>query len=100
MSLPPARLVPIFGNMTEDHPDLRSAFEAAAEAATATLGDVAEGIGRARRTLHMYLSGERRVTADAARELAQHLRERSEELAELARELERVTAEAEEADDG
>ena len=67
--------------------------------ATASLGDIADGIGRALRTVHMYRSGERRVTPNAARALARHLRRRSELFEKSARELER-TADAAERQEG
>jgi hypothetical protein len=56
---------------------LRSAFAKAARLATASLDDVAESIGRGASTLYAYLSGARRVTPGAARELAAYLRERA-----------------------
>ena len=54
-------------------------FNQAVEIATATIGDVAEGIGRARRTVHQYLAGERTVTPEAATALAAYLRARAEQ---------------------
>ena len=54
-------------------------FNQAVEIATATIGDVAEGIGRARRTAHQYLAGERTVTPAAATAFAPYLRARAEQ---------------------
>ena len=63
-------------------------FTEAVEAATATIGDVAQGMGRARRTVHQYLAGERTVTPEAARVMAAYLRLRSEQLTAAADKLE------------
>ncbi len=65
-------------------------FVRASDLATASLGDIADGIGRALRTVHMYRSGGRRVTPNAARALARHLRQRSELFEKSANELDRV----------
>ncbi|MFQ5888816.1 MAG: hypothetical protein ACE5JR_02050 [Gemmatimonadota bacterium] len=74
---------------------LRSVFVAATELATETLGDIARAIGRTRRMLEFYRSGERRVTPEAARTLAGHLRERAGTLERVATELERAANEEE-----
>ena len=71
--------------MTEE---LDEQFRAAVKAATATLGDVARAIRRSRRTLMFYLSGGRRVTRDAADNLATYLRLKSQKLADMADRLE------------
>ena len=63
-------------------------FREAAAHATASLRDVAKGIGRGYRMLHAYLRKERNVTPEAARGLIEYLRERSGELAHAADELE------------
>ena len=63
-------------------------FARAVEIATATIGDVAQGMGRARRTVHQYLAGERTVTAEAARVMAVYLRLRSEQFTAAANKLE------------
>ena len=63
-------------------------FSESVEVATATIGDVAKGIGRARRTVHQYLAGERTVTSEAARAMAAYLRLRSEQLTAAADRLE------------
>lgn len=66
-------------------------YTEAAELAVATLGDVAEGSGRAYRTVQAYLAGDRSVTRDAARGLAAYLRERAFAFHEAAERLERAT---------
>ena len=63
-------------------------FTSAVETATTTIGDVAQGMGRARRTVHQYLSGERTVTAEATRLMAAYLRLRSEQFTAAANKLE------------
>ena len=68
--------------------NLDAQFREAAEQATASLRDVAKGIGRGYRMLHAYLRKERNVTPDAARGLIGYLRERSRELASTADQLE------------
>ncbi len=68
--------------------DLVTQFRRAAKQATASLGDVARGMGRGYRMLHAYLRKERNVTPEAARGLIGYLRERSRELAHAANELE------------
>lgn len=75
---------------------LRDSFVRATDAALAHLGDVSEAIGRVRRTVQQYRSGERRVTEDAARRLVTYLRRRAGELTEAADELERALAAEEE----
>lgn len=80
---------------------LRERFLEALESAVTTLGDVAEGCGRAYRTLQSYQRGERRVTLGAARDLVAYLRERAQELTRAADRLEEAAdADDEEADDG
>lgn len=69
----------------------------AVELATATLGDVAEAIGRARRTVELYRSGERRVTADAMHRLADYLRQRARVFTDTAEDLERAVEEDQDA---
>ncbi len=56
--------------------------------ATASLSDVAEGMGRKLRTLQAYRSGFRDVTPDAARSLAAYLRKRARLLQRAADSLE------------
>ena len=53
---------------------LRERFVRALELAAPRLGEIAEAIGRSVRMLTMYRTGERRVTPEAARLLARHLR--------------------------
>ena len=72
---------------------LDTQFRLAAKLATASLRDVAKGIGRGYRMLHAYLRKERNVTPDAARGLIEYLRERSRELARTADELEEALEE-------
>lgn len=80
--------------------ELNEVYRRALEAARATLGDVAEASGRTYRTLRAYRYGDRRVTPDAARDLATYLRQRSEELAEAAERLEAVADRQGEGSDG
>ena len=68
--------------------NLDAQFRHAAAQATASLRDVAKGIGRGYRMLHAYLRKERNVTPEAARGLIGYLRERSRELAHATNELE------------
>lgn len=68
-------------------------FRRAALRATASLGDVAKGIGRGYRMLHAYLREERNVTPDAARGLVNYLRDRAQQLSQAADELEAVLEE-------
>ena len=70
-------------------------FTKAVEIATATIGDVAQGMGRARRTVHQYLAGERAVTPEAARAMVAYLRLRSEQLTAAADKLEAATQQEE-----
>ena len=70
-------------------------FKGAVEIATATIGDVAQGMGRARRTVHQYLAGERTVTPEAARAIAVYLRLRSEQFTATANRLEAATQQEE-----
>jgi hypothetical protein len=69
---------------------LRSAFVWASDLALASITDVARGIDRVRRTVHMYRAGHRRVTPEAARDLAAYLRERAKAFLAAADELERA----------
>ncbi len=63
-------------------------FNQALKTSTATFGEVATAISRVRRTVEQYRTGERRVTADAAREMVAYLRLRSEEFTAAADRLE------------
>lgn len=63
-------------------------FNEALSISRATLGEVAEGIGRVRRTVEQYRSGERSVTPDAARAMVAYLRDRSEQFTITASKLE------------
>ena len=63
-------------------------FIQAVETATATIGDVAQGMSRARRTVHQYLAGERSVTPEATRAMAAYLRLRSAQFTAAADRLE------------
>ena len=63
---------------------LRSPLARAARLATASLDDVAKGMGRGPTTLYAYLSGARRVTPAAARALAAYLRKRAQALTQAA----------------
>ena len=67
---------------------LGAQFRKAAAQATASLGDVAKGIGRGYRMLHAYLRKERNVTPEAARGLIKYLRERARQLSHAADALE------------
>ncbi len=78
--------------------NLRSVFVRASNLALASIGDVARGIGRVRRTVQMYRAGHRRVTPGAAQDLAAYLRERADAFHASADELERQ-AQKEEADE-
>ncbi len=68
--------------------NLRSPLKRATDMATASLSDVAEGMGRKLRTLQAYRSGFRDVTPDAARALAAYLRKRARLLQRAADSLE------------
>ena len=70
-------------------------FTRSVEIATATIGDVARGMTRARRTVHQYLAGERTVTPEAARAMVAYLRLRSEQLTAAADKLEAATQQEE-----
>lgn len=70
--------------------NLDTQFRRAAKRATASLGDVAKGMGRGYRMLHAYLRKERNVTHDAARRLVKYLRDRARQLSQAADELEAV----------
>ncbi len=72
-------------------------FTEAVEIATATIGNVAQGMGRARRTVHQYLAGERTVTPEATRVMAAYLRLRSEQFIAAADRLEAATQREEQA---
>lgn len=86
---------------TDDSRSLRSAVRDAAELATASLSEVAEGMGRALRTLQAYRSGFRAVTPDAALALATYLRGRARLFERAADALEAAErAHREEASDG
>ena len=67
---------------------LDTQFRLAAKLATASLGDVAKGMGRGYRMLHAYLRKERNVTPEAALGLIKYLRDRSRQLSHTADELE------------
>ncbi len=67
---------------------LDTQFRLAAKLATASLGDVAKGMGRGYRMLHAYLRKERNVTPEAARGLIKYLRHRARLLSHAADELE------------
>ena len=73
--------------------NLRSVFVRASNLALTSVGDVARGIGRVRRTVQMYRAGHRRVTPGAALELAAYLRKRAEAFQAAADELERAAEE-------
>ena len=72
---------------------LDEAFRTAVRHATATLGDIAEGMGRTRRTLMAYLSDDprhgRRIPQQAVRDLVDYLRRRATEFNATATELEK-----------
>ncbi len=68
--------------------NLDTQFRKAAAQATASLRDVAKGIGRGYRMLHAYLRKERNVTPEAARGLIKYLRHRARQLSHAADELE------------
>lgn len=68
-------------------------FRAATKLATASLGDVAKGMGRGYRMLHAYLRKERNITPDATRRLIKYLRDRARQLSRTADELEAVLEE-------
>ncbi len=68
--------------------NLDAQFRKSAEQATASLRDVAKGIGRGYRMLHAYLRKERNVTPDAASGLIKYLRHRARQLSRVADELE------------
>ena len=70
-------------------------FTEAVEIATATIGNVAQGMGRARRTVHQYLAGERTVTPEATQAIAVYLRLRSEQFTAAADRLEAATQQEE-----
>jgi len=70
-------------------------FNEALKTSTATFGEVARAISRVRRTVEQYRTGERRVTADAARELVAYLRLRSEQFTAAADRLEAATQQEE-----
>ena len=63
-------------------------FARAVQIATETIGDVARGMGRARRTVHQYLAGQRTVTPAATRAMVDYLRARSEQFTAAADRLE------------
>ncbi len=68
--------------------NLDTRFHLAARLATASLGDVAKGMGRGYRMLHAYIRKERNVTPDATRGLIKYLRHRARQLSHAADELE------------
>ncbi len=70
-------------------------FNQALKTSTATFGEVATAISRVRRTVEQYRTGERRVTADAAREMVAYLRLRSEQFTTAADRLEAALQEEE-----
>ena len=78
---------------------LRARFLKTLDVAVATLGDVAEGMGRHYRTIQNYRRGERRVTEDAALALVRYLRIRAAELNQAADELETAAQQEEEPDE-
>lgn len=78
---------------------VRDRFLEALDLAVTTLTEVAEGCGRAYRTLQSYQRGERRVTVGAARDLVVYLRDRAGELTRAADRLE-AAADDEEGGDG
>ncbi len=59
------------------------------------LADLARGTGRAYPTLQAYKYGERRITENAARELAAYLRQRAGEFERAAEAIEAALAEEE-----
>lgn len=77
--------------------ELTDLYRKALELAVPTVRDLADALERSERTLHAYKAGERRVTLEAARELARLLQGRSEQLTRVARELE-AAAERKEAE--
>jgi hypothetical protein len=66
---------------------LRAPFIKALAVATASVVDVAEGIGRGYRTVMAYKRGARRVTPETAHLLAAYLRDRARALDEAADDL-------------
>jgi hypothetical protein len=72
--------------------NLRARFLEALDLAVTTLGDVAEGTGRAYRTLQSYQRDERRVTPDSGERLVAFLRDRARELNRAADALEAAVA--------
>jgi plasmid maintenance system antidote protein VapI len=87
-------------NIVHMKSQLGDRFREAVELATATLGDVADGMERGYRTIHAYLSGNRRVTADAALKLATYLEERSRALRNMASALRAAAKEENRRKDG
>ena len=73
--------------------NLDQQFRVAAKLATASLGDVAKGMGRSYRMLHAYLRKERNVTPEATKLLIKYLRDRAGQLSHAADELEAVLEE-------
>lgn len=73
------------GKLTEDQ------YLAALE--LVVLSDLSRSTGRAYRTLQAYRNGDRRITAPAARELAEYLREQAQAFTAAAERLEAAIAE-------
>ena len=66
---------------------LESNFLKALEVAIATPSDVAEGMGKAYRTLRSYQDGSRRVTLDAVKRLSRYLRRQAKAMLKAADKL-------------
>lgn len=76
-------------NVSDEPSTLRSLFVRASDVARAHLGDVADALGRTRRSVQQIRAGERGVSPEVAKELAAYLRRRAERFLGLAEELER-----------
>ncbi len=78
--------------------DLEQAFLRGLKLAIATPSNVADGVGKAYRTLRAYQEGSRQVTADAAHALVKYLRRQAGAMLKAADALERVITKQEERD--
>lgn len=92
MALDLSRCVPDNGYMRNR---LRAPFSRAARLATASIVDVARGMGKGYRTVKAYQRGDRRVTPESARRLAAYLRERARAFNRAADQLDRAAEEDE-----
>ena len=78
--------------------DLERAFLRGLKLAIAMPSNVADGVGKAYRTLRAYQEGSRQVTADAAHAMVKYLRRRAGAMLKAADVLERVITKQEERD--